>query len=579
MATTSLNDLPDEIILSILTCGTPTSAVALAQASRKFHIIATTPLLWRLYCRNYFNYWDERHCIREKFVLPVSRVNWKEIYKTRHLIDVNVTENLESILASQTGRIEKFHKILNFGYDAKDTLLRHAAVGSEHEDYLARRYYSNAILGCLHRSIAIPKWSRLRSGEDVSLECALAAFDMFVLETGGGDLTDILQRLDDIVAQIVADCPAIHNLSPRQTALIIAEYLQDKSLTGIDPGQEYYNIEHNFLGIALRNDRHNSLPLISAAIYCFVAKRRLQDGRQGAPMYMDPFRSIQETPIAELRSQLNFLGALSLSQSTFLRESLTSEIVLRCGKNILKSVTQIPRSRCTSLDIVNAKYAGLWSSMLFSDYVTLEGSMAGAVQGQRRPAGNIQLRRHLPSLMEHFSTDFPFDVYLVEKYLVPLFHGLPEYDHLRGIIHVMKASDAIPKQIRRRTSEHMNVKYRVGQVFRHRRYDYLAVITGWDPECGAEEQWLQQMGIDRLRAGRHQSFYHVFVPSPDADILGQRVEDKSVRYVAEENIERIELEISQIPQQFLKFLGQHFKRWDPITQTFVSNIKDEYPDD
>lgn len=54
-----------------------------------------------------------------------------------------------------------------------------------------RRYYSNAILGCLHRTIAIPEWSRLRNGEDVPLERALGAFDMFVLGAGTGDLENV----------------------------------------------------------------------------------------------------------------------------------------------------------------------------------------------------------------------------------------------------------------------------------------------------------------------------------------------------------------------------------------------------
>ena len=39
--------------------------------------------------------------------------------------------------------------------------------------------------------MAIPEWDRLRNGEDVSLEYALGAFDMFVLQTGQGDFDDV----------------------------------------------------------------------------------------------------------------------------------------------------------------------------------------------------------------------------------------------------------------------------------------------------------------------------------------------------------------------------------------------------
>jgi hemimethylated DNA binding domain len=121
----------------------------------------------------------------------------------------------------------------------------------------------------------------------------------------------------------------------------------------------------------------------------------------------------------------------------------------------------------------------------------------------------MDLRHQLPWLMELFATDFPSDAFLVEQYIAPLFHGLFEREHILESLHVMRAVDEIPKQIRRRTGGNANIQYKVGQIFRHRRYHYEAIITGWDSECGAGEQWMRRMGIDRLEAGRHQSFYHV----------------------------------------------------------------------
>ena len=54
------------------------------------------------------------------------------------------------------------------------------------------------------------------------------------------------------------------------------------------------------------------------------------------------------------------------------------------------------------------------------------------------------------------------------------------------------------------------------------------------------------------------------------------VDDKSVRYVAEENIEVVR---SGFGSLLMALAGQHFKRWDKTLGMFVSNIKDEYPDD
>ncbi len=55
-----------------------------------------------------------------------------------------------------------------------------------------------------------------------------------------------------------------------------------------------------------------------------------------------------------------------------------------------------------------------------------------------------------------------------------------------------------------------------------------------------------------------------------------RVEDGSVRYVAEENIQIVRPEM---PHRLVALAGTHFKRWDKRSRTFISNIRDEYPDD
>ncbi|KAJ5377893.1 uncharacterized protein N7496_005302 [Penicillium cataractarum] len=577
----SLDHLPEEILHSILCDLHPRSAAALEQTSHRFKNVTSGPLLWRHYCAVYFKSWDKKHEILQKLTAPVPSVDWKALFAARYRIDRAVTRLLDSILASQTGRIEKFRAVIDYGYDAKDTLLRHSQVESG-EDHLARRYYARALLTCLHRSIAVPEWARLRQGEPVSLERALGAFDLFVPESGYGHLDEVKGTLDGLVAQFGASHSEMDDLSPRDKALLLASWLRDHDLTGIEPGRQYHALEHNFLGLALNSPGHNSLPLISAAIYCYVAQAIGLDAHpcgfpfhvhvvitppsgvdmngeavsgvdSGPPMYLDPFRGARETPVSDLRDQLIFLGASETEQVAFLGPSLTSEIVQRCSRNIWTSINSTPNppdGHATSVDVVSAKYASLWSSMLLT--------------GDSRP---MDLRHHLPLLMEIFATDFPSDIFLVEQYIVPLFQGLFEHEHILESLHVMRAVDEIPKQVRRRTGENQNIRYSVGQVFRHRRYHYRAIITGWDRECGAGEQWMRRMGIDRLQAGRHQSFYHVLV------------EDRSVRYVAEENIDLILPEFRDLPSSLTSIAGKHFKRWDQSSRAFVSNMRDEYPDD
>ncbi|KAJ5520632.1 hypothetical protein N7463_001085 [Penicillium fimorum] len=504
-----------------------------------------------------------------KLAHPVNSTDWKALFVSKYQVDRSVTRILDSILGSQTGRIEKFRRVINMGYDAKDTLLRYSLIESG-EDCLARRvpranhkrYYAHALLTCLHRSIAIPEWAKLKHGEPVSLDRALACFDLFIPESGTGDLDEIRESLNWILDRFIASHPDLYIFTPREKALAVASWLGLNDLTGINPEREYHSLEHNFLGLALKGggpERPSLWISISCACDHYpplgsdINGNVLSGMEPGEPLYLDPFRGARETPVSNLRSQLAFLGMSDMDQITTLGEASTSGVILRCGKNILNSIRvepQDPTSRATSIDVVSAKYAALWSVMLLSS--------------DSRP---MDLRHQLPWLMELFATDFPSDIFLVEQYIAPLFHGLFEHEHILESLHVMRAVDEIPKQIRRRTGGNANIQYKVGQVFRHRRYHYEAIITGWDSECGAGEQWMRRMGIDRLESGRHQSFYHVLVA------------DRSVRYVAEENIGIILPHFTELPSSLTAIAGKHFKRWDERERMFVSNMKDEYPDD
>ncbi|KAI9040523.1 YccV-like-domain-containing protein [Aspergillus affinis] len=494
----------------------------------------------------------------------LSAVNWKALYISRHLADRSTCEILDSILATQTGRIEKFRSILDYGCDAKDALLRNISAAEDGGDYLARRYFSQSLLASLHRSIAIPEWSRLGNNENVPLERALGAFDLFMPESGYGSLDEIKRKLDGISAAVFVQNPDIGQYTPRDKARAIAFHLRQGNLTGIEQGREYHCLEHNFLGVALNEPGHNSLPLVSATIYCYVAERlglrarpcgfpfhvhvivqpprgfdmdgNVLDGIEGDPIYMDPFRSDRETPVADLESQLNFLGASPLERAALLGESSTSDIVLRCSKNILNSVQRMSRRSdiLTSVDVASATYAALWSAMLLSH--------------SSHPA---ELRHHLRWLMELFATEFPFDTLLVERYIAPLFHGMVEHEHILENLHVMRAVDELPKQEKRRTSYAGNIKYRIGQLLRHRRYEYRAVITGWDVELDTSEHW-----VDHLGGGRHQIFYHVLF------------EDGTVRYVAEENVDIIFPCASELPPSLFAVAGKYFKRWDDENRIF-----------
>ncbi|KAL8683068.1 MAG: hypothetical protein Q9186_000978 [Xanthomendoza sp. 1 TL-2023] len=200
--THSLTALPTEILFQILLCVPPSSIPLLQQVCRKFNDLSQ-PLLWQQHCCTHFKYWKSEHDITAKYAQSAAEVDWKQIFQQRHLADIAISRDLEDILSSQTGRIKRSERIIAHGYDAKDTLLRHLNVPDDAEDVLARRYYSDAVLGGVHRAKAIEEWVKLREGQPVSLERALAAFDQFVLHDWEGDLDEVSRIYGDLVQPLV----------------------------------------------------------------------------------------------------------------------------------------------------------------------------------------------------------------------------------------------------------------------------------------------------------------------------------------------------------------------------------------
>lgn len=138
----SLIHLPDEILHSILCYSSPQSCAAIEQTNSRFQNVTNERLLWRHHCQSHYKFWDGRHDMPRKLACPVNSTNWKALFVSKYRIDRSVTRLLDSILASQTGRIEKFRRVVDMGYDTKDTLLRYSLIESG-EDYLARRWATN----------------------------------------------------------------------------------------------------------------------------------------------------------------------------------------------------------------------------------------------------------------------------------------------------------------------------------------------------------------------------------------------------------------------------------------------------
>lgn len=318
---------------------------------------------------------------------------------------------------------------------------------------------------------------------------------------------------------------------PRQKAELIAGYLIRHGLTGVADDSQYHNLQNNFIGLALNSSSYAALPLISVGIFCSVAKRleliaepcgfpfhvyaivMAQDGQSlgGKPlnndsqvqmMYMDPFRSDKEVSRSDLEAQLRTMGIPSNTHEMLLGVSSVAEMVRRTARNIIGSIqtTRNIHDLSLSAEVLypesdSALYSALWALMLLPD--------DSAVLSQRA--------RYLSYILDNLEKQFLFDARLVEMYILPLFEGSQHLEQFHDAIRVMRAGDSMPKPVKHRPLGRVSkdIPFKVGQVFRHKRYRYQGVITGWDSECAAGEVWMAQMGVDRLPRGRHQSFYHV----------------------------------------------------------------------
>lgn len=488
------------------------------------------------------------------------------------ILERRVDQSMDGLVNTQTDRLATIERMLemsedfkDYTYDVKEALLRHCAAPEEREDHLARRFWATAVLEKLHRGFAIDEWKKcmLRGGtSSEQLERNLAAFDLFV-SADEHDINSVTISLDNIAFELQTEHPELDTLSTREKAITIATFLRAHGHNGASD-EEYHNLPNNFLGIALRDPEHHSLPLIAVSIFCFVARRaglsahpcsfpmhvyaivsspedRDLDGRptSNSPetMYIDAFRDPIEVPQQHLEAQLRSMG--SPYPDEFLSKATDTEIIIRSSRNIMRSVQTLqmhgniplptPDDPRTPLwyrqkpDFDKAFYASLWSTMLMQTH---------------HSSGMSRRRHYLPFLLEYVQQHCPWDADLVKKYIVPMFSRYPERLETLEILRVLREKDRDQPKVKARTTKQndwqvgheslvgmqvtgqvtkparqvgqiANVEYKVGQVFRHRRYGYEGVVVGWDKLCDASDTWIESMGVDRLSGGREQSFYHV----------------------------------------------------------------------
>ncbi|KHO01072.1 F-box protein [Metarhizium album ARSEF 1941] len=613
----SLDQVPDEIIQHLLHYVPPQATLQSFQLlCRRFHRLANEGLLWRFHCRSTFRYWHPDHGFGPKLHAAVASVDWKHLFLLRTRRNQTVSRLFDAILQTKVGRLKKIEDICRLGYDAKDFLLVQCHARDAAPDVLAR---SNAILDSIHRSIAIEQWHRLGLDRDSPppmvaaqrLERALGAFDMFVLHDQPGDLDDITQMLDSLIMQFRASCDNLPQLTARQTALALNRWMRANNLTGLqNPERNYRNLRNCLIGQALRHEDHESIPLISSALFCCLAGRlglnaqcsafpshvhaivlaepgqtldgKVVDGCREQPerMYLDPYGLDGEVPVSHLQSLLAYYG-WQTSTDALLAPAPAISLVLRTAQNIKATFARI-------LELQDNAHPELSQLLRGNSAINVDASLYSAMWASLMltPPNTFEWDERVASFLHRFAGSWPEDAWLVEKYLRPMYNSFsPLRDglarHVNGGLGdpchhwrlVREQDDLIPPVFRRDVGGNRSVPFKIGQVFRHRRYGWVGVITGWSDQGTRRLPVLTSRETDEGDAGdpsaRPQNqFYFMCFPSTGSE----------PHVVAADNIELIH-DSANIDDSMFPMAGKFFRRFDSEACRFVSNIKEQYPDD
>lgn len=619
----SLEQMPDEIIGHLLYYLSPEDNLFGVQlVSRRFYRLVNAPLLWKYYCRTSLKYWSPHHRLEERLAAPAQRTNWKRLYIHRSGLNLQVSNTLDEVIRTKVHRGRGFETISQLGYDAKDVLLEHCQAPTTAEDWIARRYFSNALLDAVHKHAAIQEWDSLMQSPQLSdpwleskqLERALGAFDLFVLHDQPGDLDDITRMLDEIATSFRLSHINLQTWSTRKKALELVRWLRARDLTGLhDPKKDYRNLRNCLIGQALRHPDHDSLPIISAAIFCCVAARLginasscsfpshvhvvvsapagftldgdLVDESDSSSqrMFLDPYGSDDEVQLAHLERILAQLGFAEHTEQ-FITPVPASKMAIRVAHNMSASLgipgmhdqlaPRIIQLLCGN-SLMNAEacsYAASWALLILN-----------------RPNRTTWLDR-LEKFLRRFPDVYPEDAWLVEKYLWPRFcevvsnprDGFGRHHNRPGgsinpwhFWQGMRDLDGTPPPVYRRDRCHnpSGPLLQIGQVFRHRRYRWLGVITSWDERMSRSDYFDLTPEVPATAppvppgTSRYGFFYScIAATEPEPHVISGR------------NIEPIS-DPTLVTEDMFPTAGKYFKRFDAATCKFISNIREEFPQD
>ncbi|CAE6415808.1 unnamed protein product [Rhizoctonia solani] len=425
------------------------------------------------------------------------------------------------------------------------------------DDWIQRRWWARQALGTMARASAVHVMSKVFSEprpDPMSSENARVFEEGIKALSGlmGANVAEIGHNYDNLARECglhlesigVSTNPRSPEFDLKAFSVGVCHWMASQGFKSASDGHYYDLMNHfphkfmttnrrtlpmslvcTFVAIVTRLGLRASPVGFPGHVHAWIALPDSGPGWEDGSLAVDVFRSDKEPflNVDALLEELRTSGVPEGVRRELVGPSLPAEMVFRAANNVLHSITQVQLFRPLTRHSIILHYRQAHNH---ADVSIRPETRAAALYASAttfliaRPEA-ADASRFIGGIKRVVEEYFPLDAEpILSRALAQLFTRDPHQSvgfQLRRIAERLKENYV---EVNGRGS----VKWWVGLVFRHIKFGYVGLVTGWNKECKASEEWIEAVGVNQLPRGRHQPFY---------DVTG---EDGETRYVAEENI-------------------------------------------
>ncbi|XP_066944405.1 F-box only protein 21-like [Macrobrachium rosenbergii] len=574
-----LCDLPDEVLLKILSCPgiNVHDLTRVAATCSRLRDFVATPCLWRLKLKNGWpKLWDQ-------IPYDAATVSWQE--EVRQI--VTLERKVQEFVSGLSHHLYHYLHLTSRVYANIDSLVsssRYALLyvnsalrkiiekGPQYEN-MTEKYYALKVICHVHQNVCKQDWEifMARPPNEQPLEIGAILVARWFQPHTDISTKEVISQIDKLADDCRARVSVVHSDHPALLKPLLSPYdtLQESQWSQMRCHQifkcvnnvlfsqvklcgnngDYYNLKNSLINEVLTSKK--GIPITLSIIYTAVCHRlgvllepvnypshfvmRWRIPGEDNYEYVDAFNRGRRLTGPELLQEV----PVGLHSDHDLLSSGTAvQVFQRMIRNIM-NVAQMQAhasdhmelfcSATELMSLLSPNDRGV-QELLLRIYYTLE------IHYDRIVAGCQRLLKEGPSdILEEMLTDCE---------------------------RILQSQSETPKTVtvKRRSNE---VNYATGLVMKHKRYLYTCVIFGWDKTCRMPRDWVHRMGVDNLMYKTEQPFYNVLVY------------DGSHRYAAQEN-----LEIATEPEPITHVdVGKYFHTFTGKHYIPNSELQEEYPDD